>query len=70
MNELGRGLTFFQGRGAYTGRERDILLCVVSTSEVTRLKDIVYHRDKRAFVIGVDAHEVLGEGFKQINLRK
>lgn len=70
MNELGRGLTFFQGRGAYTSRELEILLCVVSTSEVTRLKDIIYHHDKKAFVIGVDAHEVLGEGFKQINLRK
>jgi len=67
MHDLGRGVTFLNGRGGYTGEPRDVLLCVVSTREVTRLKDIVYQHDKRAFVIVVDAHDVLGEGFKQIN---
>lgn len=66
LQELGRGVTFLAGKGAYSGAERDILFCVVSTREVTRLKDLVYHSDPKAFVIVTDAHEVLGEGFKEM----
>ncbi|HEY3426965.1 MAG TPA: YitT family protein [Negativicutes bacterium] len=66
MDELSRGVTLFQGKGGYTGDVRDMLLCVVSTSEVTLLKELVYRLDTRAFVIVADAHEVLGEGFAQI----
>lgn len=63
MEDVGRGVTFVQGRGAYSGTCREVLLCVVHTSEVTRIKELVYGIDPRAFVILVDAHEVLGEGF-------
>lgn len=65
MEELKRGATAWPARGMYTGAERDILLSVVNRSEVTRLKDIVYGVDPRAFVILADVHEVLGEGFKE-----
>lgn len=66
LADIDRGVTVFQGRGGYTGRARETLLCVVDTSEVTRLKDLIYSQDPKAFVIVTDAHEVLGEGFKQI----
>ena len=63
MDELDRGVTYFQGKGGYTGQARDILMCVVSTGEVSCLKDLVHRVDPRAFVIVADTHEVLGEGF-------
>lgn len=62
---LNRGATAWQAWGAYTGTEKEIVLSVVNRSEVTRLKEIVYEADPRAFVILADVHEVLGEGFKQ-----
>ncbi len=65
LKELNRGATAWTARGMYTGNERDLLLSVVHRSEVTRLKDIVYGIDPRAFVILADVHEVLGEGFKR-----
>lgn len=65
LRELNRGATALKGRGMYTGRERDVLLVVVNRSEVTRLKDLIYRVDRKAFVILADVHEVLGEGFKQ-----
>lgn len=65
LAELERGVTFLQGRGAYTGQMRETLLCVVSTSEVTMLKELIYNLDKSAFVIVADVHEVLGEGFSR-----
>lgn len=63
LHELGRGVTFLSGRGAYTGTGRDVVFCVVSTGEVSYVKDLVYRIDRQAFVIVTDAHEVLGEGF-------
>lgn len=65
LKELDRGATAWTARGMYTGAEREVLLSVVNRSEVTRLKDIVYGVDPRAFVILADVHEVLGEGFKK-----
>lgn len=65
LQEMNRGATALKGRGMYTGESREVLLVVVNRSEVTRLKDLVYRVDPRAFVILADVHEVLGEGFKQ-----
>lgn len=63
FRELARGVTFFQAKGGYTGKTRDVLLCVVNTSEVTKLRDIVNEIDRMAFIIVADVHEVMGEGF-------
>jgi len=64
--ELDRGVTLFQVKGHYTGEAREMLLCVVSTSEVTQLKELIYEIDSKAFVIVTSAHEVLGEGFTEV----
>ncbi|MEW6172379.1 MAG: YitT family protein [Bacillota bacterium] len=65
LTELDRGVTLWKGTGAYTGEDRTLLLSVVSRSEVTRLKEVVYRIDPRAFIVLADVHEVLGEGFKE-----
>lgn len=65
LRELGRGATALKGRGLYTGTDREVLLTVVNRSEVSRLKEMVYHTDPGAFVIVADVREVLGEGFKE-----
>jgi uncharacterized membrane-anchored protein YitT (DUF2179 family) len=70
LGELNRGATVFTGKGAYTGLPREMVLTVVSQSEVPRLKAIVHETDSRAFVIVGNAHEVLGEGFKLAEHRK
>lgn len=64
LHSLDRGVTQLRAMGGYTGEDREILLCVVSRSEVTKLKDLVRFIDQDAFVIVSDAHEVLGEGFR------
>lgn len=63
LNEMERGVTFLGAKGAYTGEEKNVLMCVVTRLELTRLKNIVHELDPRAFVIVHDVHEVLGEGF-------
>ena len=69
IEELQRGVTYLEGRGAYTGNSRPVLYCVVSRAEVATLKTIVHEIDPDAFlVIGV-AHEALGEGFRPLKGR-
>lgn len=64
LRDLDRGATVLTGKGAYTGESRDMVLTVVSQSEVPRLKNIVQEVDERAFIIVGNAQDVLGEGFK------
>ncbi|SCY48846.1 YitT family protein [Alkaliphilus peptidifermentans] len=67
MEELGRGVTALEGKGLYTGTKRDILLCVVNRAQVAKLKKLVHEIDDKAFIMVTTIHEVLGEGFKEIN---
>jgi uncharacterized membrane-anchored protein YitT (DUF2179 family) len=67
MHELSRGVTMWQGKGLYSGMERQILFCAISRSEVNPLKEIIYDVDPSAFVVIGQAHEALGEGFKPLS---
>jgi uncharacterized membrane-anchored protein YitT (DUF2179 family) len=63
MRRLGRGVTGLNGRGMYTGAEKNVMLCAVSPKEIFKLKTIVYETDPLAFVMVADVREVMGEGF-------
>jgi len=65
LRELGRGVTRLEGQGGYTGEEREVLLCVVTSREIAHLKMIIHEVDAKAFLIIGNATEVFGEGFKQ-----
>ncbi|WP_346353443.1 YitT family protein [Azotosporobacter soli] len=69
IEQMDRGVTYWQARGGYTGDQREMLLSVVGQGEISQLKEIVYQLDPKAFVIVADAHEVLGEGFKETPIK-
>lgn len=62
---LDRGVTILHGQGAYTGKEKDVLMCAFKQREITAIKAAVKEADPNAFLIVCDAHDVLGEGFKE-----
>lgn len=64
LNEFDRGATGIPCMGMYTGREMQMLLCVVSPKQVPLLVKKARSIDPCVFVIIEDAHEVVGEGFK------
>lgn len=66
MQTLGRGVTLLSGKGMYTGEARAMLYCVISRSEVERLKAMVAEIDAKAFIVIGEAAEALGEGFQPI----
>ncbi len=64
MDEVSRGVTIMPGRGAYTGVEKDILLCACSNAQVYKIKRIVYALDEKSFILVSSVDAAFGEGFK------
>lgn len=70
LQDMERGVTQLSARGAYSGTERPVLLCVLPPQEVPRMKQIVIAEDPAAFVFITDAHEAMGEGFSRLSLEE
>lgn len=66
LNKIDRGVTKLSAYGGFTDHERPVLMCVVDQTEFTKLKQLVKTLDPSAFVVVMDAAEVLGEGFKRV----
>ncbi len=65
LTELGRGVTVLKGRGGYTTAEQEVLYCVVTRLELTRLEGLVTAKDEGAFVVVSPVHEVSGGTVKR-----
>ncbi len=65
LNKMGRGATYLNVEGAYTGDKRKMIMCTVRRNEVHNIYAAVRHYDKSAFVVVCEAGEILGEGFKK-----
>ena len=60
-----RGVTILNAAGADTGAEKHVLLVAFRQREIVEIKRRVHAIDPGAFLIVCDAHEVLGEGFRE-----
>ena len=65
MKKLNRGATFLKGQGAYTGRDKKIILVIVNTYQIKRVEEIAFNIDPDAFLITENTFNVLGKGFSQ-----
>lgn len=63
--QLGRGATFLQGEGAYSGEKTKVVLTAVKRQQLADLKKLVVEVDPDAFIIVQEAHQVLGDGFSR-----
>ena len=57
---LGRGVTFLEGRGGYTGDQKVVIYSVVTRLEVSKLRSIIDDKDPNAFVTINDVADVMG----------
>ncbi len=64
MQELETGVTLLHGEGAYTKKDKKVLMCVLHDQQYPLLRDIVKQEDKHAFLIVTKATEIFGEGYK------
>ncbi|MBV7275106.1 YitT family protein [Clostridium sp. PL3] len=64
LENLGRGVTYLYGEGAYTGDKKKVIYCILSPKELEEAKHLVENIDSSAVVSIMDTAEVRGKGFK------
>lgn len=67
INDLNRGGTFLQGEGMYNGQSKKVIFTVVNRRELAMLEEFINKIDPKAFLTIMDAHEILGQGFKSLH---
>lgn len=63
IQEVGRGVTFINSHGAYTGNEKEMIYCIVRLTQIGKVKEIVKSVDEKALISIIDTKEVYGNGF-------
>ncbi len=64
LEELDIGVTYVQGSGAYSGKDKNVIMCVVKKQLAPKTEDVVKQEDPLAFMIVTSATEIYGEGYK------
>lgn len=64
LAELDIGVTHLKGTGAYSMKDKQIIMCVVRKPLAPRVEEIVKEEDADAFMIVTSATEIFGEGYK------
>lgn len=67
MSRLGRGVTYWQGKGAYTGSDIRVLCVCVSKFEVADLQETVRALDPNAFFIVQEGVRIGGNFMRKIS---
>ncbi len=62
-NEIDRGLTKVRSVGGYSNEGKTMILCVTEQTEAVTLKKTLQKETPNAFVIFINASEILGRGF-------
>jgi len=63
---LHRGITILDGEGAYSHKNKQVLLCVIKRTQIAEIRKIIRNIDENAFFIVTDAKNVFGRGFGDI----
>ncbi len=67
MEHMNRGVTRWEGEGAYTNEASYVLVTVISKYEVPQLKKIVAQIDEQAFVVLTEGNTVMGNFEKRLS---
>ena len=65
LHRLGRGVTYLNGEGGFTGDNKTVIFCVITRLEEAKLKAIVEELDPFAFLAIGNIHDVRGGRFKK-----
>lgn len=62
---LGRGVTFLNGKGGYSKEAKEVIFCIVTRLEQSKIKTIVEELDPNAMLAFSDISEMQGGSFKK-----
>ena len=60
LEDMKLGITYFEGKGGYSGDDKTMIYCVVSKLELVKLKETVSAIDPSAFLAIGNVYEVVG----------
>ena len=60
LSKLGRGITVIEGKGAYSGSKKEILITVITRYQLTDVRNSINEVDPNAFVNITETTEVIG----------
>ena len=64
LEEVDVGVTFVEGVGAYSGKDKKVIMCAVKKPLAPKTEDVVKEEDPQAFMIITSATEIYGERHK------
>ena len=64
LEELHIGTTLINAHGAYSGNEKQVIMCAMKKTVYPRVEKIVKEEDADSFMIITSASEIFGEGYK------
>ena len=64
VNNSPRGVRIVPAKGAFTGQEKNMLICVLRSNEVSPAIKLIKSIDPNTFTIITEANEIIGKGFK------
>ncbi|GFI65581.1 hypothetical protein IMSAG185_01180 [Lachnospiraceae bacterium] len=66
LSDLDIGVTYITGSGAYSGKAKNVIMCVMKKQLSPKAEEVVREEDPGAFMIVTSATEIFGEGYKNI----
>ena len=70
IEKLERGGTYIQSTGMFSMEDKQMIFVVLNRNELPVVQDYIREIDERAFLVVMNAHEIYGEGFKALNVKK
>ena len=67
LKELHRGGSIILIQGMYNRSDKEMIMTMVNRRQMVALQQAIYKIDPDAFVTIIDASQILGKGFKQLN---
>lgn len=68
QDRLGRTTTFIYAKGGYLQEDTQMIYCVLTRLELTKLKDLVHDIDENAFIAIENVADVMGGNFEKKNI--
>lgn len=65
LEKLKLGATMIQARGAYSGRDKEIMMTITNNLQLKRLEEVVFTIDENALFIVENSFDVIGSSFRK-----
>ena len=63
--DMNTGITYLKGRGGYTDREKNVIICVMRKRLLPAAIKMIREEDEKVFMIVTLAEKVVGEGYRE-----